>query len=316
LTPRAAALAISLVALFATSAAEAQNVRFVRTNGNDANACTLAQPCRTLQRGIQAAPVRGEVRLLDSGAFGAGVTIAKSLTISGNGNTLILSGSGDDITINNAAARVVLRDLVLTGLGAGNAGIFVTAAASLHVVACEVERFPSSGLRIFDGSPELFVTDSIFRNNGAGMRVESNTSSRVTVDRSHFENNSTSGATIDGAQANVTRSTFSGNDNDGLGVGSGTTISIAWSTAANNGSSGFSVLDSDVQLESSVARGNATGVFVVFGTGVASISNMTVTDNNLGIRNFATVRTRGNNRVLGNADDFDGGGTTTPLGGT
>jgi hypothetical protein len=43
---------------------------------------------------------------------------------------------------------------------------------------------------------------------------------------------------------------------------------------------------------------------------------MTVTDNGVGIQNFGTVRTRGNNRVFGNGTDFDNFGTITPLGGT
>jgi hypothetical protein len=254
---RTAGLAIALGALCLVSAAQAQNVRFIRTNGNDANACTLTQPCRTLQRGIQAAPVRGEVRLLDSGAFGAGVTIAKSITISGNGNTLILSGA-DAITVNNAAVKVVLRDLLLSGLGTGERGIVATAAATLHIIGCEVERFTFDGIVAQAGAIETFVTDTISRNNGdEGMVVFGNASTRLTVDSSRFENNGFRGARLNDAQASITRSTFSGNGEDGLAIDGGV-ASIAWSIAAGNGAIGFAALSgAEVQLESSVSRGNS-----------------------------------------------------------
>jgi hypothetical protein len=323
LTPRAAALAISLVALFAGSAAEAQNVRFIRTNGNDANPCTLAQPCRTLARGVQAAPVRGEVRLLDSGAFGDGVGIAKSLTISGNGNTLILDGP---ISVGAGLARVAFRDLLLNGLGTVPNGIAVSAAATVHVVRCELERFEENGLLVDAGETEIFVVDSILRNNGQhGMELNGSGAARLTVDNSRFENNGVNGAELNSAQSSVTRSTFSGNAEDGL-FAFGGAISIARSVAAGNGRAGFAAGNgSEMQLESSVSRGNSgsdsfidSGLFVGSNAS-ASISATTLTDNPAGILNFGDVRTRGNNRVFGNGidyDDFDGSGTLSALGGT
>jgi hypothetical protein len=321
---RVAGIVLALVALclVASAPAEAQNVRFIRTNGNDANACTLTQPCRTLARGIQAAPVRGEVRLLDSGDFGVGVTIAKSLTVSGNGNTLILSGvrSGENeavITVDDAAVRVVLRDLLLTGLGSELEGVLVSSAASMHVVGCEIERFRTDGLLAHPGAGEIFVTGSTFRNNGGnGISIFGSGTTRVIVEGSRFENNF-DGASIADAQSSVTRSTFSGNEGSGLDIRRGA-AGVAWSTAANNSAAGF-LIDVDAQLESSVARGNGGAGLFVSGSGVpaiASISNMTVTDNGVGIQNFGTVRTRGNNRVFGNGTDFDNFGTITPLGGT
>jgi hypothetical protein len=68
--------------LLSSSAAQAQLVRYVASNGNDANPCTSpAAPCRTLQRGITFAPAGGEVKLLSS--VDGNATIDHSLTISG-----------------------------------------------------------------------------------------------------------------------------------------------------------------------------------------------------------------------------------------
>ena len=54
--------------LLLSAAAEAAVTRFGASSGNDANACTRAAPCRTLQRGINVTPVGGELVVLDSPA--------------------------------------------------------------------------------------------------------------------------------------------------------------------------------------------------------------------------------------------------------
>jgi hypothetical protein len=243
------------------------------------------------------------LRLLDSGSFGNGVTIGKSITITGNDNTLILTGP---IAISASGAKVAFRNLLLTGLGTVSTGIVVTAAASVHLVDCQVERFESDGIAAGSGTTELFVSDTISRNNGSnGLRVNGNGATRVSVDNSQFENNALSGAAISDAQTIVTRSTFSGNGDAGLAVtrGSG---NIAWSTVASNGGIGFVVDDAAVQLLSSVTRANATAGLSVGEGGTASISKVTVTQNAIGLFNLGALRTRQNNRVFGNGDDFDG----------
>jgi hypothetical protein len=312
LARRAAWAAGALLGLFALSAAaQAQAVRFIRTNGNDANACTLTQPCRTFLRGVQATPVRGELRLLDSGPFGNGVTIAKSITVTGNDNTLILTGP---IVINHPAAKVAFRDLLLTGLGTTPTGIVVTAAATVHIVGCEIERFAFDGVQVNSAdATEIFVSDTISRNNGEdGMDIRGE-AVRAAVDKSLFENNGSDGLRLDeGAQGIVARSTFSGNGDDGF-ILFGGVASIANSIASRN-QIGFTISGGEAQIVSSVARDNvASGIF---NAGTLSLSKTTVSNNNVGIDNSFVLHTRQNNRVFGNDDDFDGDGATAALGGT
>jgi hypothetical protein len=290
-----------------SAAAQAQTVRFIHTAGDDASACTLSAPCRTLARGLAAAPVRGEVRLLDSGSFGNGVTIAKSLTISGQGNTLILAGP---ITVNASAAKVVFRDLLLNGRGITTRGINVASAAAVHISGCEIERFTQDGVYAGPGAAELFVVDSVSRNNGgAGMAV---LGGEATVDQSRFENNVGFGLRASNAQTAVTRSAFSGN---GTGIGqNGGTVSVIGAIASDNSEFGYSVDGSGAMaLESSTALGNGSaGLEVAAGT--ARISNMTVTHNTVGVDNAGTVLSRGTSTVFENGKNFQGNAVETLAG--
>jgi hypothetical protein len=84
-TARFTTLACATATYIATAQA-ADNFRYVSSSGNNANPCTLAKPCRSLQRGVQVTPAGGELRILDSGSYGNNATIKKTMTISGNGN--------------------------------------------------------------------------------------------------------------------------------------------------------------------------------------------------------------------------------------
>ena len=85
-----ALLALAACATLAGPAPAADNTRYVSIAGKNTNPCTLAQPCKTLQRGIGLTPAGGELRILDSGFYGNNANIKKSLTITGNGHTVYL----------------------------------------------------------------------------------------------------------------------------------------------------------------------------------------------------------------------------------
>jgi hypothetical protein len=93
--------AACLVVVFAIGAQVADKVRYVSVTGSDANKCTLAAPCRNLGRGINRTPVDGELRVLDSGDYGTNAKINKSMTLSGNGHTIVVANG---IVIDNAVA--------------------------------------------------------------------------------------------------------------------------------------------------------------------------------------------------------------------
>jgi hypothetical protein len=300
-------LALTTGAAAAGSAAQAaDSTRYVSITGDNANACTLAAPCRTLQHGINATPVGGELRILDSGVAANNATVSKSITISGNDNTIFL---GSAIAIDDTAAVVTLRGLTLNGQGAVDNGISIVAAAAVHIERCVIHNFTLRGIYATAEGARVFVADSISRDNGnAGLHIAAG--DMLTIDNSHFDNNATNGVLVlsQSIHATIRRSTASGNGLSGI-VGHGF-VSVMSTRAAQNGTDGFQVTNGSMMVESSLAAGNdARGLHVVAGS-IARIANSTLTDNGVGIRNSGTVETRQNNTVQGNGIDLQGNALT------
>lgn len=296
------------------SAAQADNIRYVSANGNNANNCTLPAPCRTLQRGITATPERGELRVLDSGSYGLGGFINKSMTITGNGHTVVL---GNPIVINQAAATVALRSLVLNGQGSTTRGIEIVAAKSVHIENCVIHAFTQHGVFLNGANSKVFFLDSVARDNGSrGIFVSGfGTSARLTIDNGRFEENTNSGVYVLGGSATITRSVANGN---ALGfVSDNAEVMVERSVAAYNNSAGYSLTNSgQMTLDASQAHDNVPFGLVVESGGTARVSNSVFVNNGHGISNLGgTVLTRQNNTVSGNGGTQTDG-TLTPLGGT
>jgi hypothetical protein len=294
------------------AAQAADNTRYVSITGDNANACTLAAPCRTLQYGINQTPEGGELRILDSGDYGDTATIRKSLTISGNGNTVYL---GSPITINRRAALVALRELVLNGEPAMIIGINIVAATAVHIERCTIHGF-QDGIRVTAPAVEVFVLDSISRDNSSsGLSFFTEGESRLTVDNSRFENNH-SGVSVHSGRATITRSTASGNNGSGITASVTASVSVMSTMVVQNLLFGFFVDQGGATLtvESSLVHGNGTGL-IVGGGASARVSHSTFTNNTaVGILNHSgTIETRRNNTVRGNGTNVDG--TLTPIGG-
>jgi hypothetical protein len=289
---------------------------FISHAGNDANICSRAAPCRTLQRGINATGSGREMTILTSGQYGT-AAIGKSITIIAEGISANVRGSGASaITIDNPAATVVLRGLFVTGGGAAIDGIVIKAAAAVHIVECEVERFIRHGIHREDASgdqTELSIADSISRRNGQDGLFAGLGTAKLQIDNSRFEGNGSDGLTSRADASSITRTVAYGNDGNGI-VDAGEDMSVAWTTAAENGGSGYAVFNSMTRLESSVAhRNSAAGLKLNFGSS-AVISNLTVTDDAVGLDAGAgstSLLTRQNNTVQGNGTAVIG--TLIPL---
>ena len=310
--PKLAVVVLPLLLLF--SAAEAADTRYVASNGTANDTCSRNAPCNTLQRAVNVSSAGGEVIVLDSGSYGNSLTINRSITISADGITATLIDPGN-VTIDNANAIVVLRGLHLKGAGGPGvtSGVFITEAAAVHIERCTIERFASTGIRLFDNNGTLFVTDSIVRNNGGGGLLASgaaDTGRTLTVDNSRFENNGGDGVSVVGGRATITRSVASGNGGSGVSLAN-SVANITWTTASHNGDYGFALVSVGAQmtLESSVARHNGIGLWVA--TGTARISRSVFTDNDIGIRNDSTgtLQRLQNNTLEGNGTNLSNTGT-------
>jgi hypothetical protein len=295
--------------------AEAHEVRFVASYGSNTNLCTRDAPCKTLQKGINRAPAGGELIILDSGDYGSGATIDKSITISAIGVSATLGGT---IAIDNPNATVILRGLWLNGVNASADanGIDIIAATAIHIDHCDIQNFGRKGVSAVTTAPmHLIFSDSVSRNNGSfGLHFNTVTGGTLVVENSRIEGNASNGLEIRDAEATITRTVISGNYNGILQTAG--TVNVSWTTAEHNNSSGYRVTNSGVMtVEKSVARGNAFGGLSVVTGGTGRISNSVVTDNGTGLSVEAgsTLLTRVNNTVSGNATDISG--SVTPFGG-
>lgn len=145
---------LAVVVVWSTPVQAADNIRYISSTGNNANACTLSAPCRSLQRGINVTPANGELRILDSGDYGLNAAIARSITITGNGHTVIL---GNPITINQANATVVLRGFTLDGQRTVLHGINIVNAAKVHIEQSVIHHFTGQGISATAAGVEVFV---------------------------------------------------------------------------------------------------------------------------------------------------------------
>jgi hypothetical protein len=289
--------------LIASTAAHANDVRYVGFGGDDANPCTRLAPCLTLQRGLDATPAGGEVQILTAGEY-APATITKSITISAEG----VSATTQGFKIDGVDVVVTLRGLLIDGAATGpdfRIGVDVRSAKAVHIVRCEIKQFRFYGIRhakIGDqATGDLYLVDTIIRDisNGTGIYARV-TKGSVIIDNSRLLSNSEA-LNIGVADVSITRSLLSGNR--GAGQIRGARVHIGSTTSTSNGT-GYSFRGGRLTLESSSAAHNSVGIVV--GNRSTRMSNATITDNLVGIRNDTTALTRRNSTISGNKTDLVG----------
>src|ERR1700676_5417572 len=145
--------------------AQAQASRtWVSGVGDDANPCSRTAPCKTFAGAISKTAVMGEIDALDPGGFGA-VTISKAITIDGGGGqvaSVLVSGTNGIVVAAGSTDTVILRNLRITGVGAGLSGISYQSGGQLLVDRCVIEKFTTNGIRaVLASSGNLIVTNTI-----------------------------------------------------------------------------------------------------------------------------------------------------------
>jgi hypothetical protein len=245
-----------------------------------ASVCTRSAPCATFACAIQATNPGGEIDALDSGDFGP-VTIAKSVSIVADGVVAgIQAPSGDAIDVTGSSVTVVLRGLTLDGLTTGNNGISFTGSGELHIEDCTINEF---GGVLFgtSGSSDVFIKDTIVRNNGAGISV------------------STSSGTIKASLDNVR---VENNTNVGVEADRYATVSVRNSVAAGNGTGFSSTGHAVINLESSIVSGNGTAINPDGANSTINVSNVTVVNNTTGLSatHGGHIVSFGNNKITNN----------------
>ena len=275
--------------------AQAQPIRtFVALTGSDANPCTFASPCKSVQHAHDVVAAGGEIRMLDPGSYGL-LTITKAISILGDGHGgMAASGNAIAVTIKAGPTdKIALRGLVIEGFGTGAEGIKLTSGASLVVQDCVIRNFTTIGI---DFSPTVASSVSISRtlvtDAGTGIQVTP-TAASVTGILDHVEsyNNRGRGISIfaNTAPVNVTVSDSAVAGNGQYGIGSTTNATGA----------------SFVMVRNIAIANNGIGMLAFGNIATLRVTRSTITGNATGLsaQNGATLVSYGDNDLDGNTTD-------------
>jgi len=311
-----AAFAVGLALAGVLSAAPALALNqhsFVSSQGNDANACTLAAPCRHLQAALAATIAGGEIAVLDTAGYNGGATVtitqAVSIVNPGGFEAAIAPPSGGVGIIINAGANdaVSLRGLSIDGAGVGQVGILFNTGASLTVENCIVRHMTDTGI-IFQSTTAtsaFTVSNSLVADNGdGGIFVGPTGSATAVFNRVEANNNLGNGIQLYGFSSAGTNSI---------------NATVSESVAAGNGEGGFfsrtqsGNAPTSLMVFHSVSANNQFGVSTIGSGATIRLANSTVTGNTSQGWSAATggvVASYGDNYIDGNAGN---GGSLTAI---
>jgi len=306
-------ICICVASLLLAVVARAQVPRtFVASTGSDGNPCSRTSPCRTFQAAINAVSAGGEVVALDSagyGLVGGPITIGKSVTVTAPdgvfaGVSISSDGNNGMVIAALPTDTVVLRGLTFDMMAAHDAAIAFFGGAALHVENCVVKG-PGSGdigLLFFPATTaSLYVTESTFTNNGAGIFAGINLpagspTAFATIDHVSFNRNGAGLIVSDLSKVTLRDSVISNRSSLAILLGSSSATGLAVELNIEN----CQLTSSFIGVSAAVVNGD---------TGIVRISNSTVTDNSVvGLvqGQNVTLLSRGNNTIQGNGMDVSG----------
>jgi hypothetical protein len=265
-----------LLALAPWARLHAQATRtWVSGVGDDANPCSRTAPGRTFALAQTLAD--GEIDALDPGSFGT-VTVTQGLTLDGCGTLAqVAVTSGPGIVVNAPGAVVVLRNLVLTGLGSTTSGIHFQAGSLLIVEHCRIQGFAQSAIQADASAGQLVLRDVTVTGSPVGVAMAGSGLTGSFEDL--VAQGNLIGLQVQAGSLAVTRSQIAGNASCGIQA-TGGTVTLSGCLVAGNGGAG-------VQAASgATVRAIDTGIY----------------DNGAGFENLGGIlASAGGNRVAGNA---------------
>jgi len=308
----ALAVGLALVVALPGISAQAQNQHsFVSSFGNDANACTLAAPCRHLQAALAATISGGEIAILDTAGYNGGTTVTISHAVSivnpGGFEAAIAPPSGGNGIVINAGTNdtVSLRGLSIDGAGVGTTGIQFNSGTSLTVENCVIRHMAGDGIDFLSTTATSALSVSnllVADNSGSGVLLRPTGSATAVFNRVELGNNGGHGILVNGFNS----------------TGANTiNATVSESVAAGNGNAGFFSASqsgnapTSITLFHSVAANNNVGVAANGSGAILLLANSTVTGNTSGWFQVSSgiVASYGDNYIDGNAGNT---GSLTP----
>jgi hypothetical protein len=294
------AFGIAILSL-AGAPANASTTAWLSGSGNDANPCTVAQPCLTFSHTAPTAGVGGEVRCLNGGPYAeSGVALNFPITIDCPGTLYNTFNSGFFVLSGDTSVVVKIRNATFDGTQGGSAAILVGGGATMILENCIIQNYNVAGTAIaiqfkpsFPGA-QLILTDTVFSNNGiapstgGGLQVapQPGGSAGVVLNRVTFDFNITA-MVLNSASGtigmNMKDSLVTSSRSNGILSQAGSTISfkIERSSLVNNvgmaiQSSGANSL---VRIGGSEVTNNQTGLSVAGGGQILSYQNNEINGN-------------------------------------
>lgn len=293
---RSSTLSVLAFALLATAtqfALAAVQRTFVASNGNDANPCSLATPCRSFAVAIGRTAPGGEVVVQDSAGYGAATIIQSVTIIAPQGIHAGVSGFAvDGMIVNGAGIDVTLKGLSINGLGAGGSAIVFLQGAKLTVEDCELSNVGNAGINASATGSTLYVRNTVIRSigyTGVSLGVSLGGSMVATLDGLRIESPGSYGVLVNyGVRVTLANSTIANSSQAGVDAYSGSDVMVS-RTIIDGGLTGLRVLAIPGYLTRAVADGitinrSQQAAFVLSGGGgtelIYSAGNNTVGYNN------------------------------------
>lgn len=332
MTDKRLVLLCAMFAAISASTAAAAPRTFVASTGSDANACTIAQPCRSFATAVTKTSLGGEIVVLDSAGYGP-VTIAQSVSIVAAPGVYagISVSSGHGVTIASSATdTVVLRGLAINNAGSTGRGIYIKGAGVVRIEDVHVAGFTvASGLYASPADVlKLHVRRSVFNNNSTGIALNAANGGTETMQISatfadiEIANNLNGLNVGNNAAATLSHSVVVNNSSRGItsnpAAGQTATVNVDDCEIAGNNQA---IYPSDVsgttllQISGSRIVGNVTGLASGTVGSATRVAYTTIANNAYGIKivpGTGVIESGGNNVLRGNAD-FEPLLTTFPL---
>jgi hypothetical protein len=281
-------LTVCLAALAIVPIAQGQATRtWVSGVGDDANPCGRTAPCRTFAGAIGKTATGGIINVLDPGAYGT-VTITKSITLTGPpGMGHILASAVTGIIVNGANARVIIRNIDISGAGSpevsGVRGINFIQGRSLRLENVTIDNFTQHGV-FFNSTGNFYANNLSITGAQFGVFMQSiGGPARGTI-RNLTVMDGAYGVITHGASTNLTL-----NDcemgvlgNGGLYAATSSRVAVNRCTFRDSGFGIFADINALVRVSDSTIVNNSAGVVTSAGGQVLSRGNNTLEDNAAG----------------------------------
>ncbi len=286
------------LALFGAAPAAAATLQ-VSTTGTNSGNCVESE-CLTVAYAVGQAN-GGDTISIGAGTFTGTFTVAKQLTIEGQGESTVLQAASGNLAVFNAGSdSSELKNLALVGTGAASAIRTDATVSGVKVTDVEVTGFTSYAVAIHNNGviADWVINGLNSHDNGHGMRVRGQ-AQNLTITNSHFDDNTShgffvaeNGGTLD--NLSIVDSTFNGNGDKAIYLERGTNVSLEGIEARNTGGGThasphavefnlkFGATAGPVTVTNSVVDGSVGGGIVLRG-GVESptLAGATITDNDV-----------------------------------